>query len=123
MLMAYGFLRKIFEIFESYKTPIDMITTSEVAVSLTIDNDTHLVQIITELEKFGTVEIDYNQTIVCVVGNFVAEQLGTAASVFTALQTIPVRMISFGGSRNNISILVNTSDKNEALIRLHQGLF
>ncbi len=123
MLMAYGFLRKIFEIFESYKTPIDMITTSEVAVSLTIDNDAHLAEIVAELEKFGNVEIDHEQSIVCVVGDFVAEQLGTAAQVFDALKSIPVRMISFGGSRHNISVLISTKDKNDALVRLHQRLF
>ncbi len=123
MLMAYGFLRRIFEIFELYKTPIDMITTSEVAVSLTIDDDRNLAQIIEELKKFGSVEVDTEQTIVCIVGDFVAEQLGTSAKVFNTLKTIPIRMISFGGSRHNISILVNTKDKATAMNLLHQGLF
>ncbi len=123
MLMAYGFLRRIFEVFELYKTPIDMITTSEVAVSLTIDDDQKLPLILEELKKFGSVEVDTAQTIVCIVGNFVAEQLGTSAKVFSALRTIPVRMISFGGSRHNISILVNTKDKETAMNLLHQGLF
>ncbi|NJL15776.1 MAG: aspartate kinase [Microscillaceae bacterium] len=123
MLMAYGFLRKIFEVFESYKTPIDMITTSEVAVSLTIDDETHLEAICQELERYGKVETDTCQSIICIVGNFVSEQKGTPARIFKALENIPIRMISFGGSRHNISILVSTQDKIAALNQLHQGLF
>ncbi|AGA77489.1 aspartate kinase [Echinicola vietnamensis] len=123
MLLAYGFLRKVFEIFEKYKTPIDMITTSEVAVSVTIDDDTHLKEIIMELEKFGNTEIDYKQTIVCVAGNMIAENTGMIKEVVVALQDFPVRMVSYGGSRNNVSILVDTKYKNEALQRLNDELF
>ncbi len=123
MLLAYGFLRKVFEVFERYKTPIDMITTSEVAVSLTIDDHTHLSEIIKELEDFGTVEVDSDQSIICIVGDFLASKSGYAAKVFDALTEIPIRMISYGGSANNISILVNTSVKNDTLKALHKGIF
>jgi aspartate kinase len=123
MLLAYGFLRKIFEIFEKYKTPIDMITTSEVAVSVTIDDDTYLTKIMAELEKFGTVEVDRNQTIICVVGNFVAERKGVVNNIFEALRSIPIRMISYGGSRHNISLLTDRSYKEEALQKLNAHLF
>ena len=107
MLLAYGFLRRIFEVFESFKTPIDMITTSEVAVSVTIDDLSHLEQIVEELRRFGTVEVDSNQAIVCVVGNQVAETKGAIQSVMDSLVDIPVRMVSFGGSKHNVSILID----------------
>jgi len=123
MLLAYGFLRRVFEVFERYKTPIDMITTSEVAVSLTIDDTRHLDDILKELTHFGTVEVDKDQTIVCVVGDFGAEKHGFASRVFEALKHIPIRMISYGGSSYNISLLVKTSDKVEALRSLHNRLF
>lgn len=123
MLLAYGFLRSVFEVFERYKTPIDMITTSEVAVSLTIDNAKHLDEILAELKEFGQVEIDQDQTIICVVGDFIAERSGSGLAVFQSLQNIPLRMISYGGSKNNISVLVNTSDKIEALTKLNDGIF
>jgi len=123
MLLAHGFLRQVFEVFERYKTAIDMITTSEVAVSLTIDDTTHLDDIRAELNAFGTVEIDVNQTIICVVGDFRAETHGYAAKVLEAIKHIPVRMISYGGSSYNISILVKTGDKVEALRSLHSRLF
>jgi len=123
MLLAYGFLRKVFEIFERYKTPIDMITTSEVAVSLTIDDTHNLDDIIKELTEFGTVEIDNDQTIICVVGDFRAEKRGYAAPVLDAVKHIPVRMISYGGSNYNISLLLKTSDKEDALRSLHSRLF
>ncbi len=123
MLLAYGFLRRVFEVFERYKTPIDMITTSEVAVSLTIDDTRHLDDILKELNHFGTVEVDKDQTIVCVVGDFGAEKHGFASRVFEALKHIPIRMISYGGSSYNISLLVKTSDKVEALRSLHNRLF
>ena len=123
MLLAYGFLRRIFEIFERYKTPIDMITTSEVAVSLTIDFTDNLDEIIKELHSFGTVEIDTNQSIVCVVGDFGAEKHGYAARVLDSIKHIPVRMISYGGSAYNISMLINTGDKTEALRSLHNRIF
>lgn len=123
MLLAYGFLRSVFEVFERYRTAIDMITTSEVAVSLTIDDETNLAKIIAELEAIGTVEVDREQTIVCVVGNLVADRKGIALRVFSALEDVPVRMISYGGSRHNISMLVHTSNKADALNALHRGLF
>ncbi|MGE6219204.1 aspartate kinase [Nubsella zeaxanthinifaciens] len=123
MLLAYGFLRKVFEVFERYKTPIDMITTSEVAVSLTIDFTDNLDKIIDELNAFGSVELDRNLTIVCVVGDFGAERHGYAAKVLDSIKHIPVRMISYGGSAYNISLLVNTDDKVEALRSLHNRIF
>ncbi len=123
MLLAYGFLRRVFEVFERYKTPIDMITTSEVAVSVTIDDTTYLDDIIKELNDFGTVEIDHNQTIICVVGDLAYEAHGFASRVFEALKHISIRMISYGGSNYNISLLVNTADKTEALRSLHNRLF
>jgi len=123
MLLAYGFLRKVFEIFERYKTPIDMITTSEVAVSLTIDFTDNLDKIVEELHAFGSVEIDKDQTIVCVVGDFGAEKHGYAYRVLDSLKHIPIRMISYGGSNYNISVLINTGDKVEALRSLHNRLF
>ncbi|RZL66540.1 MAG: aspartate kinase [Pedobacter sp.] len=123
MLLAYGFLRKVFEIFERYKTPIDMITTSEVAVSLTIDFTDNLDAIVEELNSFGSVELDRNQTIVCVVGDFGAEKHGYASKVLDAIKHLPVRMISYGGSAYNISLLVNTDDKVEALRSLHNRIF
>jgi aspartate kinase len=123
MLLAYGFLRRVFEIFERFKTPIDMITTSEVAVSLTIDDTRNLDDILKELDKFGTVELDQDQTIICVVGDFGADKHGYAARVFEALKHIPIRMISYGGSNYNVSLLVKTADKTEALRSLHNRLF
>lgn len=123
MLLAYGFLRKVFEIFEKYKTPIDMITTSEVAVSITVDDTSSLFDVISELEPFGEVEVDYDQTIICVVGNLVAEDRGVVSKIFKALEEIPIRMISYGGSKNNISILVGSAFKRQALIALNKGLF
>ncbi|PRD47431.1 aspartate kinase [Sphingobacterium haloxyli] len=123
MLLAYGFLRKIFEIFERYKTPIDMITTSEVAVSLTVDDTRNLEDIIKEVEDFGSVHVDYNQTIVCVVGDFSANTHGYAAKVLDAIKHLPLRMISYGGSDYNVSILLDNSHKTEALRSLHNRLF
>jgi aspartate kinase len=123
MLLAYGFLRKIFEVFEKYRTSIDMITTSEVAVSITIDDDTHLGDIIKELEPFGTVEIDTNQTIVSIVGNEITETEAVMEKLFAALGGIPVRMVSYGGNRHNISILIPRSYKEQTLQSLNNGLF
>ncbi|WKK60247.1 MULTISPECIES: aspartate kinase [unclassified Sphingobacterium] len=123
MLLAYGFLRKIFEIFERYKTPIDMITTSEVAVSLSIDDTRNLEDIIREVEDFGTVSVDRDQTIVCIVGDFGANTHGYAARVLDAVKHLPVRMISYGGSDYNVSILLNSEHKTEALRSLHNRLF
>lgn len=123
MLLAHGFLRRVFEVFERYRTSIDMITTSEVAVSLTIDDTTYLGEITKELAAFGTVDIDVNQTIICVVGDFGAEKHGYAARVLEAMKHIPVRMISYGGSDHNMSVLVKTEEKVEALRSLHNRLF
>lgn len=123
MLLAYGFLRKLFEVFEKYKTPVDMITTSEVAVSLTIDNPTHLDRIVEEISVFGNVEVDKDQTIICIVGSFGSEKQGIVAKVFDSIEHIPVRMISYGGSTYNVSILIDTRYKNEALNALNEGLF
>lgn len=123
MLMAYGFLRRVFEVFENYKTPIDMITTSEVAVSLSIDQISHLDKIVKELESFGSVSVDRNQTIVCVVGDFAANTHGYAARVLDAVKHLPIRMISYGGSDYNVSILLDSVHKVEALRSLHNRLF
>ena len=123
MLLAYGFLRKVFEVFEKYRTSIDMITTSEVAVSVTIDNDVHLGEITRELEVFGTVEIDTNQTIVSIVGNEITETKDIMQKLFASVSSIPVRMVSYGGSRHNISLLIPRNDKEETLRLLNKGLF
>lgn len=123
MLNAYGFLRKVFEIFEKYKTPIDMIATSEVAVSLTIDDDENLKDILKELSHFGTVEADAEHSIVCIVGGFVQQNKGVVRKIFDALEHIQIRMISYGGSKNNISLLIDTSEKEEALKLLNSELF
>ncbi len=123
MLLAYGFLRKVFEVFEKYKTPIDMVSTSEVAVSVTIDDAKELSKIEEELRNLGSIEVDRNQTIICIVGNRLAEKEGVLKQVFSSLQPIPVRMVSFGGSNNNISILLDTANKEKALNLLNEGLF
>ncbi len=123
MLLAYGFLRKIFEVFEKYKTAIDMITTSEVAVSVTIDNNINLEQITEELKTYGTVEVEDGLTIVSVVGNEIAQSTGVLKKLFDTLSPIPVRMISYGGSRHNISILVTNKDKQQTLQLLNKGVF
>ena len=123
MLLAYGFLRQVFEVFERYKTPIDMITTSEVAVSLTIDITDYLNPIVDELKTFGNVEVDENQTIVCVVGDFGVKTHGYASKVLDAVKHIPIRMISYGGSAYNVSILIAQEDKTEVLRSLHNRLF
>jgi aspartate kinase len=123
MLLAYGFLRKIFEVFEKYRTSIDMITTSEVGVSITIDADTHLQEIIKELEPFGTIEFDTNQTIVSIVGNEINETKDVMQQLFVSLAGIPIRMVSYGGSHHNISILIPRSYKEQTLQLLNKGLF
>ncbi len=123
MLMAYGFLRAVFEVFERYRKPIDMITTSEVAVSVTIDTPDELDKIVDELKSFGRVIVDHNLSIVSIVGFFPAEKPGYAAAIFDSLRDIPVRMISYGGSENNISILVETDLKKQTLMALNKGLF
>ena len=123
MLLAYGFLRKVFQIFENFKTPIDMISTSEVAVSLTIDDANHLKLITEELDQFGEVAVDTNQTIICIVGNKIVEKEEILPKVFRALENIPVRMISYGGSRYNISVLVDSKYKGDALKGLNKYIF
>ncbi|MDR1860104.1 MAG: aspartate kinase [Bacteroidales bacterium] len=122
MLMAYGFMKSLFEIFERFKTPIDMISTSEVAVSLTIDNTRKLNEIVKELKEYGEVEVDSDMSIVCIVGDIQGEERGFAAKVFTALEGIPIRMISYGGSRYNISVLVPTAQKQTTLQALSDHL-
>ncbi len=123
MLMAYGFLRRVFEVFEDYKTPIDMIATSEIAVSITIDQNTHLHSIENELKKFGTIEVDKDQTIICIVGNQIMDNQDALRKVFDSLSNIPVRMVSCGGSSNNISVLIDKQHKDQALSALNEGLF
>lgn len=123
MLMAYGFLRAVFEVFERYRKPIDMITTSEVAVSVTIDNTDEIDNIVEELKEFGSVIVDTDLSIVSIVGLFPASKPGYAGAIFDALKNIPVRMISYGGSENNISILVDTKLKKQTLLELNEGLF
>ena len=123
MLFATGFLRKIFEIFETYQTPIDMITTSEVGVSMSIDSSAHLNEIVDELKKYGTVTVDTDMCIVCVVGDLDWSNLGFETLVLDAMKEIPIRMISYGGSNYNISFLIKEADKNRALQKLSETLF
>ena len=123
MLLATGFLRKVFEIFESYQTPIDMVCTSEVGVSMSIDNSTHLGEIVDELKKYGTVTVDTGMCVVCVVGDLDWSNIGFETQVLEAMQSIPVRMISYGGSSYNISFLIKEEDKKRALQSLSRTLF
>ena len=123
MLLATGFLRKVFEIFESYQTPIDMVCTSEVAVSMSIDNSSHLGEIMDELKKYGTVTVDTNMCIICVVGDLDWSNIGFETKVMDAMKDIPVRMISYGGSNYNISFLIREEDKKRALQNLSDQLF
>lgn len=123
MMNAYGFLRKIFEVFERYKTPVDMITTSEVAVSVTIDQTRFLADIITELEKLGEVVVQENQSIVCVVGNIPPDMPGISSRIFKSIANIPLKMISYGASQRNITVLIDTARKTNALNQLNQSLF
>lgn len=123
MLLAYGFLRKVFEVFEKYKTSIDMITTSEVAVSVTIDSDTFLAEIVRELEPFGTVDVEKGQTIVSIVGNEIAQTDHVLQKLFESLNEVPTTMVSYGGSAHNISLLVPQNYKTKTLQLLNAGLF
>ena len=123
MLLAYGFLRKVFEIFETYKTSIDMICTSEVGVSVTIDNRNHLTDIVNELKKYGTVSVEEDMCIICVVGDLDYDNVGLEAKASQALKDIPVRMISYGGSSHNISFVVKAEDKKRTLQALSDTLF
>ena len=123
MLLATGFLRKVFEIFESYQTPIDMVCTSEVGVSMSIDNSAHLGEIMDELKKYGTVTVDTNMCIICVVGDLDWSNIGFETRVMDAMKDVPVRMISYGGSNYNISFLIREEDKKRALQSLSDHLF
>lgn len=123
MLLATGFLRKVFEIFESYQTAIDMVATSEVGVSMSIDNSSHLTEIVDELKKYGTVTVDTDMCIVCVVGDLDWSNVGFETLATDALKDIPVRMISYGGSNYNISFLIRERDKKRALQSLSDTLF
>ncbi len=123
MLLAYGFLKTVFAVFEKYKTPIDMITTSEVAVSMTIDQSTALNEIVTELEQYGTVTITPHQTIISIVGHNLAKTPGLLKDIFEAVTHIPISMVSYGGSPHNVSILVPAKHKNETLVALNAQLF
>ena len=123
MLLAHGFLRKVFEIFESYKTSIDMVCTSEVGVSVTIDNHNHLADIISALKQYGTVKVEEDMVIICVVGDLSTENVGFETMACNALKEIPVRMISYGGSNHNISFLVKQDDKKATLQALSNTLF
>lgn len=123
MLLAYGFLRKIFEVFEKYRTPIDMITTSEVAVSVTIDNPQYLSEILKELEPFGTLEVDHNHVIISVVGNEISQTSAIIKKLFGSIMNIPVRMVSYGGSPHNISLLIAAEYKTQILQQLNKGMF
>lgn len=123
MLLAYGFLRKVFEVFEKYKTSIDMITTSEVAVSLTIDDAVNLDNIIRELKPFGIISVEHNQSIIAVVGNDLAKSKNLLENLFSSIKDLPVRMVSYGGSNHNVSILLPSEFKNEGLKKINQGLF
>ena len=123
MLLAHGFLRKVFEIFESYKTSIDMVCTSEVGVSVTIDNDSQLCNITDELKKYGTVTVDKDMVIICVVGDLNSYNVGFESLACQALKEIPVRMISYGGSNHNISFLVHREDKERTMQALSDTLF
>jgi aspartate kinase len=123
MLMAYGFLKKVFEVFEQNQTAIDMITTSEIAVSLTIDDTSRLDNIIQELKGFGSIEVDSGLSIICIAGNIAQNTKGVTAAIFNCLKDIPIRMISYGGSNYNLSFLVKASDKIAVLNLLNEGLF
>lgn len=123
MLLAYGFLRKIFEVFEKYRTSIDMITTSEVAVSVTIDNKNNLKEIVKELEPFGTISVESDHTIISVVGNEIVQTPDMLKKLFDALASVQVRMVSYGGSKHNVSLLVPSADKTRTLQLLNKGLF
>ena len=123
MLLAYGFVRKVFEIFENYQTPFDMVTTSEVGVSVTIDNRKHLEEIVDDLKKYGTVTVDEDMVIVCVVGDLEWDNVGFEARIVQAMKDVPVRMISYGGSNYNVSLLIKASDKTRALQALSDHLF
>lgn len=121
--MAYGFLRRVFEVFEKWRTPIDMITTSEVAVSLTIDSTCHLKELTDELSEFGHIEVEQNNSIICVVGKIDYAQAGLAAQIFKSVSNIPIKMISYGASHRSMALLIDTENKHRALQSLNDFLF
>ncbi|MGB3851400.1 MAG: aspartate kinase [Tunicatimonas sp.] len=123
MLLAHGFLRRVFEVFEHYKTPIDLITTSEVAISLTVDNQNHLENIIRDLKEYGEVDVETDNTIICVVGNMPFYKVGILKRVVDAIDDIPIRMLSYGGSKFNISLLIDSQYKEATLTRLNERVF
>ena len=123
MLLAHGFLKKLFDIFDKYETAVDVITTSEVAVSLTIDKGEHLNKIVGELSEYGEIYVEKDQCIIAVVGNFIAEEKGTASKIFNALDDVPLRMISYGGSMHNVTLLVHSKHKKQTLNALNDSLF
>ena len=123
MLMAYGFLSRVFAVFEKYRTSIDLITTSEVAVSMSVDSNSHLKEIVAELRTLGTVSVEDNMTIISVVGDLRADNRGIESLVVQALKDMPIRMISYGGSEHNISLLIHSDNKTNALRALSQHLF
>ncbi len=123
MLLAYGFLRRVFEIFEKYRTPIDMITTSEVAVSLTIDDNTHVEAIVEELSELGNASYERGNSIICVVGKIEHETPGLVADILDSIRDIPVKMVSYGASSRSVAILINSGDKISALRKLNDHLF
>ena len=123
MFLAYSFLLKVFETFDRFKTPIDMVATSEVGVTVTVDNPARLEAIVDELKKFGTVQVDTDMVIICVVGDLEWHNRGFEAKAIEALGDIPLRMISYGGSNYNIAVVVRSQDKVEALNRLSAKLF
>ncbi len=123
MLMAYGFLKKVFEVFDKYKTPIDMITTSEIAISLTIDNNKFINKIQNDIKNYGEIEINENQTIICIVGDLINLKSQIAINALEAVKNIPLHMICYGGSKNNISFLIDTNNKYQTMNLLHNRLF
>ena len=123
MLMAYGFLRKVFEVFEAHRTPIDMITTSEVAVSLTVDNDKHLEEIVRDLQPLGKIEIEKDNSIVCIVGHMEHSETGLASQIFSGIKHVPIKMISYGASHRSITMLIGTQYKKQTLQYLNHSLF
>ncbi len=122
MLMAYGFLSAVFRVFEKHRTAVDMVTTSEVSVAVTIDNSTHLEEIVSELQKMGQVETFINQSIVCIVGDNLTENQGNVSQIFSSLENIPIRMISYGAAKNSISMLVDSHNKVQSLEALNELL-
>ena len=121
--MAYGFLRKVFEVFENHRTPIDMITTSEVAVSLTIDKTCNLEKILKDLSEFGSIEVEHDNTIVCVVGRIGYDHAGLASQIFNGMGDTPIKMISYGASYRSMGLLISTEYKKKALQGLNDNLF